>query len=611
MNLNRLSVTSSNSSLTAYEQMQLQHQHQQQHQQQQHYQTSQYYHYHTSQQRQQQQQQHRQHYQHYQHGTPQKHPPNAISPCNIDSMDSSASASTPSPTLGNIRSVSSPTSIGRNCVQQCQLDALDGLISRGGLCGSSKEKLMQERAKQSTHRHIPSQSSGISNHSTSNSTTPAIPSPFSVPSNKPVLVSTTGYHSRSNTTLSPFETFAHDSLRQVHLTHNVHHSHMQGHSPAVNDAVEYNREVQPSKHNHHQHHQSQHFASAQQTRYSNTQSTNQNPFGMDSVAMHDLKLIRQLGRGAQGTVELRQHLPTGKLVAVKIVKIDSQTALFANEIRTLARCARHEYVVNIFGVMMKDGYAYISLEYVPGGTLQEFLATHKVLPPMPLTALAFQMFCGLTFIHSLNIVHRDLKPSNLLLDTANGMIKISDFGVAFEDSNRSMGEASAQCRTWTGSLMYFSPERVKGNSYGKPADVWAAAFVVVFAACGAFGPMLFALDGEQDMFWSMLSYIDRHTEISVPSPNWPSEEQRTNFLDLVGSILTFDPTKRPTMANCMKHPFFDTLDTGGGPSWKNIRTAKDVSAKLQRMNDSSQQILKTYFQSLPSRPHVSVNGKVQ
>ena len=72
-----------------------------------------------------------------------------------------------------------------------------------------------------------------------------------------------------------------------------------------------------------------------------------------------------------------------------------------------------------------------------------------------------------------SLVHRDIKPSNLLINHF-GAVKISDFGIV-KDLDNSMDLAT----TFVGTLTYMSPERIAGEPYAAPSDIWCHPFSIL------------------------------------------------------------------------------------------------------------------------------------
>lgn len=117
------------------------------------------------------------------------------------------------------------------------------------------------------------------------------------------------------------------------------------------------------------------------------------------------------------------------------------------------------------------GCVCIVMEYMDGGTLQQFVSRGQALPERSLAAVARSVLRGLTDMHAKHQIHRDIKPSNILLDR-HGRVKISDFGVVREFTG-----TGSLAKTFTGTVNYMSPERITESDYSYPSDVWSLGLV--------------------------------------------------------------------------------------------------------------------------------------
>lgn len=123
---------------------------------------------------------------------------------------------------------------------------------------------------------------------------------------------------------------------------------------------------------------------------------------------------------------------------------------------------------------MERGRVCIVMEYMDGGTLQQFVTRREVLPEPALAAVARSVLRGLADMHAKRQIHRDIKPSNILLDR-QGRVKISDFGVV-----RELNQTGSLAKTFTGTLTYMSPERITETNYSYASDIWSLGMVSRF-----------------------------------------------------------------------------------------------------------------------------------
>ena len=101
------------------------------------------------------------------------------------------------------------------------------------------------------------------------------------------------------------------------------------------------------------------------------------------------------------------------------------------------------FVVQMTYCFQSTNLIYFAMEYCCGGDLQGLLKGVQYFEEPEVFYLFYiknngitqavyyitQIAVGLRFLHERGIIHRDLKPANILL-TANGTVKLSDFGLA-------------------------------------------------------------------------------------------------------------------------------------------------------------------------------------
>ena len=192
---------------------------------------------------------------------------------------------------------------------------------------------------------------------------------------------------------------------------------------------------------------------------------------------------RIVGRGGMSTVWLAYDAEQGRDVAVKVLKPElTDDPEFRHRFRQEAESAEtidSDNVVATFDYGEQsnvDGtgvtYCFIVMEYVQGESLADILARQRTLPEVMALDLIAQAAVGLQAIHSRGLIHRDIKPGNLMV-TADGVVKVTDFGIA--------KAASAVPLTRTGMVVgtaqYVSPEQAQGLAIEPSSDVYSLGVV--------------------------------------------------------------------------------------------------------------------------------------
>ena len=184
------------------------------------------------------------------------------------------------------------------------------------------------------------------------------------------------------------------------------------------------------------------------------------------------RLTREIGSGSWGVVYEAVQLAVGRAVAVKLSRQPAggrdAAALLVREAATVARID-HPNVVRVYDAGEADGRAYMAMEVVRGGTLDDRLRSGP-LPWAKAANLARQIAHGVAAAHAAAVVHRDLKPHNILLD--GGTPKVADFGLA---KLADVPSTLAGSGVLLGTAPYMAPEQASGHTraVGPATDVFA------------------------------------------------------------------------------------------------------------------------------------------
>jgi WD40 repeat protein/tetratricopeptide (TPR) repeat protein len=217
-----------------------------------------------------------------------------------------------------------------------------------------------------------------------------------------------------------------------------------------------------------------------------------------SVVDGRYRVLGLLGAGGMGVVYLVRHLSWGIDLAVKCPQEapaadPSGHRGFVAEAETWMRLGAHPNVCCCHYVRVLDGVPRAFVEYVPGGSLDRWIADRRLYSGDGSTALgrmldvALQAAWGLGHAHAAGLVHRDVKPANILLEEAVGAFptaKLTDFGLA-RSLPRDPG-AAPQLRPIAGGGMtrrYASPEQFRREALDRRTDVFsfAVALLEMFA----------------------------------------------------------------------------------------------------------------------------------
>ncbi len=300
-------------------------------------------------------------------------------------------------------------------------------------------------------------------------------------------------------------------------------------------------------------------------------------------SIHEFTRLRNLGEGAFGVVYKARNNATGEIVAVKRQKLpidDYGFPLTALREVAVLRKTNHQNIVNLTDVVLSENECtmYLVMEYVDHDL---YKLIRDMIDPFLLVEVKWllkQLLMGLAHLHDNFLIHRDLKTSNILV-TRNGILKIADFG-----SSRGISDPPKSYTPGPVTLWYRAPELLMGTqTYGAKIDMWSAGCV--------FGELLI-----KKVFFPGESEINQlHKTVRVlgnPNPKiWPDVVNLPGWnmyllpkypynrirqrryqthptelgFQLLTRLLTYDPSKRLSAADALKHPFFSAFPSSLNP----------------------------------------------
>lgn len=247
----------------------------------------------------------------------------------------------------------------------------------------------------------------------------------------------------------------------------------------------------------------------------------------EEVVVGRFKIQRQLGSGAMGIVYQALDTQLDRVVALKLLQSEMASAApyqgrarMLREAKAMARLS-HPNVVAIHEVGTHEDQVYIAMEFVPGGTLRDWMAQRRSWPEV--LQVLIPAGRGLQAAHAQGLIHRDFKPDNVLIE---GRVtpKIVDFGLArdidkateesAETDLGSLGERLTATGTLLGTPVYMAPEQLRTERADARSDQFAFC-VTLYEAL--YGERPFEGDDLNDLHTAQLSFSDAPSVGNVPA----------------------------------------------------------------------------------------------
>lgn len=289
--------------------------------------------------------------------------------------------------------------------------------------------------------------------------------------------------------------------------------------------------------------------------------------------MERYKILKSVGDGTYGVVFKAVNTSSGEVCAIKKMKTKFKSweeCLGLREIKSLRKLS-HSNIVKLKEAFRVNDELHLVFEFLDENLYQLIKDRTDPLPETKIRGIIHQILLGLEYMHKHGFFHRDLKPENLMI--SGDICKITDFGLAREIRSK------PPFTDYVSTRWYRAPEiLLRGTNYNSPVDIFALGCIMaelymlrplapganendqLLKLCSVLGTPNMSSWPEGYKLASAMGYrfpqcVPMNFNSLVPTASYEA-------LQIMLKMLTWDPQKRPTAAECLQHPYFASFNGG-------------------------------------------------
>ncbi|MDP3771237.1 MAG: protein kinase [bacterium] len=194
------------------------------------------------------------------------------------------------------------------------------------------------------------------------------------------------------------------------------------------------------------------------------------------------RVLEQIAEGAIGITYRGEHAQTKLPVCIKhCAWLDADANAILEREATLMWDLRHFAIPAIRDIIrLPDGRGALVMSYIPGPTVAQLVEKHRRLDVMHVTWIAQRVLNALAYLHDSGVVHGDLKPQNIIVQPANFIVAVVDYGLAMVKP--------VATSTNAGYSAYFSPpEQLTQGPLVPASDFYALGMTMLYTLAGMRG----------------------------------------------------------------------------------------------------------------------------
>lgn len=252
------------------------------------------------------------------------------------------------------------------------------------------------------------------------------------------------------------------------------------------------------------------------------------------------ELSELIGAGGVASIYKAFDNTLSRWVAIKVVSIQIEgggaeevmLARFRLEAKAIA-ALRHRNILTIYGYGEERGWAYIVMEYVPGGSLKDRMVPGTPFDWQRALNVIIPVSQALAFAHDRGIIHRDIKPANILMPQEDWPL-LADFGLAKMKLSDTMPNLTIPGQV-LGTMAYAAPEQIQEDvGIDARVDIYSLGIVLYELLTGRL-----PFEGETAFDFLMARLVDPPVPATKANPDIPGV-----FVPLLNKALAQAPDDR-------------------------------------------------------------------
>lgn len=181
------------------------------------------------------------------------------------------------------------------------------------------------------------------------------------------------------------------------------------------------------------------------------------------------------------------HIPTGDVVALKIINLDTPDDDVEDIQREVALLSQlrgpgTNNITKYYGCYLDGPRVWIVMDFASGGSVRTLMKATKsnIIEERYSVVIIRELLVALAYLHKSGVIHRDIKAANILV-TDQGGVLLCDFGVS-----ALLPTTQSKRTTFIGTPYWMAPEVItSGSLYDAKADVWSLGITLYEMATGS------------------------------------------------------------------------------------------------------------------------------